>query len=128
MGLVPNFVAAFRSGVGLEVIEVVNTIISLQIINIIVWNEVETVHSPWEGWRNIVIPIGGTVSNDVTLQIVGVLSLVLKNLLLDVELVDLPGEVWNVDSSVAFAGDEEVISQVLWEFVVPLMESFDGIL
>lgn len=113
---------------GLEVIEVVNTIISLQIINIIVWNEVETVHSPWEGWRHIVVPIGGTVSNDVTLQIVGVLSLVLKNLLLDVELVDLPGEVWNVDSSVAFAGDEEVISQVLWEFGVPLMESFDGIL
>ena len=59
---------------------------------------------------------------------VGVLSNVLNNLLLDVELVDLPGEVWNIDSSVAFARDEEVVSQVFWEFSVPLVESFDGIL
>ena len=52
----------------------------------------------------------------------------MKNHLLEVELVDLPREVWNVDSTVAFAGDEEVVSHVFWEFSVPLVESFEGIL
>lgn len=52
----------------------------------------------------------------------------MENPLLEVELVDLPREVWDVDSTVAFAGDEEVVSQVFWEFSVPLVESFEGIL
>lgn len=126
--LVPNCVASFWSRVGLEIVEVVNTVIRLQILNIVVWNEVETIHSSWEGRGNIVIPISCTVSNDVPLQIVGVRSGVMKNHLLEVELVDLPREVWNVDSTVAFAGDEEVVSHVFWEFSVPLVESFEGIL
>lgn len=48
--LVPNFVASLWSRVGFEIVEIVNTVISLQVLNIVLWNEIETINSSWERW------------------------------------------------------------------------------
>lgn len=45
-----------------------------------------------------------------------------------VVLVDLPRKIWNVNSSITFSGDEQLVILILWVFDIELLESGKGIL
>jgi hypothetical protein len=79
-----------------------------------------------ERWRNIISPVGGTVGNHETLEVdeldVGV------DLVLLVVLIDLPGEVRNVDTTVTLTRDEKLVLLKLRELSVERLESSEGIL
>lgn len=45
------------------VIEIIMATESLEFVKHVSWNKMEVIYNFWEGWRNIKIPVGGTISN-----------------------------------------------------------------
>lgn len=62
------------------------------------------------------IVIGDTVTHDETFQVDSVIILLI-HLLLEVPLMDLPGKVWDIHSSIRLASDVHLISSVFRESV-----------
>ena len=74
---------------------------------------------------NVVAPVGGSVTDHGTTEAdLGEISVELS---LEVVLVDLPGKVGNVDSSVRLTGDEDVVGKVLGELLEPVTKGLNGI-
>jgi len=78
------------------------------------------------------MPVGGTVSNHHTLEVIfgsdwwddiGVEDLVLL-----VMLVNLPGQVWNVDTGITFSREEQIVWKSFWVEHEELFESLEEII
>ena len=75
---------------------------------------------------HIVAPVGGSVTDHGAAETdLGKVSVELG---LEVVLVDLPGHVGNIDSSVRLTRDEDIVGEVLREFLEPVTKGLDGIL
>jgi len=96
-----------------------------------VWNHVETTKCLWQGGFCIVFPVGHTVAHHKTFQVNHWQSSVTFDIIhyfsLEVKLINLPRKVWDVDAAIALSRDEQTIVEVLWEPVVPLQQSLDGV-
>ena len=89
-------------------------------------NDVEISDGSWETWLHIDIPVGGSIAYHHTSE-VNFKSVILESSLL-VILVNLPGKVWNVDSTIAFTRDKQLVGKVFWEFSKPLFKSSKSVL
>ena len=80
---------------------------------------VEAPHSLWYTWCIIKVPVSGSVSNGHTLEIIKCANwssdvASVGDVVLEVGLVELPGEIWKIDASVAFSRKIKVISLEFW--------------
>ena len=73
------------------------------------------------------VHVSNTVSDDETLEVVGLIK-VLVHLLDEVPLVDLPSQVGAINSSVAFTRHEQGVSPLLRVGLIELLKSREGIL
>lgn len=98
------------------------------------WNDIEVHQKLWVHGPDIRGPVGGSVTDHNTSQVVlnEIWIIEIPELGLLIILVDLPGEVWGVDSTVTLATDVQFIILLIWsvlrESVVPLLEGGEGIL
>jgi len=104
--------------VGSASTEVLGAVVVDIVIVLTSLDHVETPECSWNTWCVVISPVGGTVSYHHTLEVIlGSLwwnNSVILDLVLLVGLVNLPGQVWNVDSSVGLTGEEQVISKTFW--------------
>jgi len=89
-------------------------------------NDLEVSEGGWECGPHIVGPVGGTIADHSSTKFDHGEGLVELSLL--VVLVDLPGKVRNVDSSVRLTGNENFVVKALGELGEPHAESIDGVL
>lgn len=109
----------------LEVVEVEGAVIFLHGIKKFVRNEIEATSGLWNNWGIVIFPFGGTIANDETLEVITIFSFF--HLVLFVVLVDLPSEIWSINTSIGLTSHKEVVVFVFWELDVPLLESFESI-
>ena len=102
------------------------TIVLLEGIEKLLVNDVEVVNNLRVGRGNIHIPVGSSISNNVTLKVV-LLPRGLEGSSL-IPLMNLPSKVGNIDTSIALTRDVKGVSQILGEVSVPVLESSEGIL
>jgi hypothetical protein len=69
--LFPSIIAQFGVIVCLNVVEVVVTIVCLESVKQVLWDDVKVVHDFWVSRRDIKVPVSGTISYDEALKIVG---------------------------------------------------------
>jgi hypothetical protein len=120
--LAPKVLADGIFGVGSTHVHVVVCALTLGIVlDKARGDDVEVVHDVGEGRRDIDIPIGSTVADNETLQVVALGLLVDVNKL--VVLMNLPCKVGNIDSSIAFTRD---IKRVVEELGVSSEEVLHG--
>jgi hypothetical protein len=101
-------------------------VVGFKIIEHLWRNDVEISDCSREARLNINIPVCRSITNHHTGE-VHFKSVTLKSGLLIV-LIDLPSEVWNINSTVAFTRDEQLIWEILWEFSKPLLKSGKSVL
>jgi hypothetical protein len=111
---VPNWITLSRTRVISEIVEVVNTVVVLEELEILSRNQVEVEHGLWEAWRHIDVPVSGTVSNHEAFEVDLRFS---RGVIVH---VDLPGEVWNVDATIALSRNVKRVRQSLWETIKPI--------
>jgi len=68
------------------------------------WNKIELIDNIWEAREHIVFPISRTIANDETLDVISCFVLDLGD---NVMLVDLPCEIWGIDTTITFTRDEK---------------------
>ena len=88
-----------RSSVRLEIVEEENTVVGHKEVVDVVRDHVEIVDSVWERWANVILPVCGAVSYGKAFKGNDVLGLV-PHSLVQVVVVNLPGEVGHIDSSI----------------------------
>ena len=89
-------------------------------------DDVEVVHDIRERRGDINIPVSSTVSDDEPLQVVSLSLLVHAHQL--VVLVDLPGEVRHIDSSITLTRDVQGVVEELGEATEEVLHGSEGIL
>lgn len=75
---------------------------------------------------DIKVPVGSSVSDHVSSK--WDIHQILVPCGLKVVLVDLVGQVWNIDSGVGLTRHEELVLRHLWELLVPGVKGCEGIL
>jgi hypothetical protein len=81
------------------------------------WNDVEVEESFGQGGVGVNFPVGAAITDHHALEVHLVVGGV--KLSTHVVLIDLPGQVWHVDSGIRFTRDEKLVVEVLWEFDIP---------
>jgi hypothetical protein len=95
-------------------------VVGFKIVEHLWRNNVKVSDGSREAWLNIDTPVSGSISYHHTGK-VDFKSVTLKGSLL-VILIDLPGEVWNINSTIAFTRDEQLVGEVFWELSKPLLK------
>ena len=72
------------------------------------------------------VHVSDTISNDETFEVVGIIPVV--HLLHKVPLVDLPGKVGSVNSSIALSSNVKTVVSVVGEGLVEVLKADEGIL
>jgi hypothetical protein len=90
------------------------------------WNNVEVEESFGQSGVGINFPVGAAISNHHTLEVHLVVGGV--KLSTHVVLVDLPGQVWHVNSGIRFTRNEKLVVEVLWEFDIPGFKCGESVL
>ena len=109
-----------------HIVEVSNTVVGLHVFPKFEWDGGEIGSGGGERWPYIIGPVGGAISDHDTSKVN--VHHVISEFSLQVVLVDLPGSIWYIDSSIGLSRDEEFVSCIFWEFVVPAQESGEHIL
>lgn len=86
-------------------------------------NNIVPIKNLRETCLDIKVPIGGAISNDHAGKIVSHFFFGI-----DIVLVELPSQIWGVNSTVAFPCDIKRIPKVLWEVLVPLFKGRESII
>jgi len=100
--------------VGSATSEVLGAVLSFVSSVLLSCDHIETPKSLWNTWCVVILPVGGSVSNHKSFQFVlcsnwwNNINIVGSVFL--VGLVDLPGQVWNVDSSITLSGKIQIVS------------------
>jgi hypothetical protein len=81
------------------------------------WNDVEVEESFGQGGVGVNFPVVSAITDQHALEVHLVVGGV--KLSTHVVLIDLPGQVWHVDSGIRFTRDEKLVVEVLWEFDIP---------
>lgn len=88
-------------------------------------NEVEGINNIWEAWEHIIFPISCTVAYDEALDVVGFHAFGLAD---HVVLVDLPGQIRGVDTSITFTRDEKWVWLEGWEQSIEFFKGGESVL
>lgn len=126
MNLFPNLIAFSWTTVVSEIVEVVDAVVLSHKVEIFLWDQVKVENGLWETWRDIKVPVGGTIANHHTLEVDVVSFSGLLNIF--VVVVDLPGHVRNVNSSVTLTRDENLMVLEFWELREPVQKGINSIL
>ena len=111
---------------GSDIIEVEVALVVFEGLEEVVRDDVEVGCSCWERWRAIIRPVCSSISNHKTFNVYVIECWV--EFSLEVVLINLPGKVGHVDSSVALTRYKEFVLHELWEFDVPGFKSGKSIL
>jgi len=84
-------------------------------------------HGFRESRRHIIVKVSGSISNNKSFKIDFLIFLVF-GLGHNVVQVDLPSQIWNINTSITFTGDKELVASEFWELCVPGIEGGHSIL
>jgi hypothetical protein len=118
--LVPGVVAELRVIEDLDIVEVVMAVWIVHDVQQVLGNDVEVEDNVGERWGDVQVPVGSSISNDVTLE--GNDALRVRELFLEVELINLPWEVGHIDAGIALTRDVEIVLHKVGEFGVEALE------
>jgi len=78
------------------------------------------------------MPVGGTISDHDTLEVILGSDwwddVCVEDLVLLVMLVNLPGQVWDVDTGITLSGEEKIVWKSFWVENEELFESLEKII
>ena len=125
--LVPEVVANGIVGVGCaHISEIEGALVLSVVLNETRRNDIEIVYNIGERGRDVDIPIGSTVADNETLEVIALCLLVDRNKL--IVLMNLPGEVRYVDTSIALTGDVKRVIEEFRETAIEVLNGSKGIL
>lgn len=90
------------------------------------WDQVESSECVSIDWSSIPVPTSGSITNHETFY-VDLCAGDFFKINLSVELENLPGKVWDIDTSIALSRHVKLITDELWEFFIPTLYSFQSI-
>ena len=96
----PQVHAVARSFHGFKISEVSFATFFGVIVVQFLWNEVEIVCDVWETGANVIVKVGGTITNDNTFEIINCSVALLKHAL-NIVIVKLPSKIRYVNASIA---------------------------
>jgi len=95
-----------------------------------IWNHVEASKCCRQYWIRIIIPVGDTIANHESfnrkfsqfLPICVVSVNTILHINFQVELVNLPCKIWNIDATITLSWYEKINVHVFWEFFIEFLQ------
>jgi len=115
--LVANLLAIITVFHGL--IEEISAVMLCKFLVQTLWHKVEVLVKLWERWKNIITPVCRTVTHDESLQVYRhLIRIIWPNLSQLIILVNLIGQVWRVNSTIALTRNEQGIVSIIFSRTV----------